>query len=145
MIDPTIVPSRPLLPHCQLSSFFFTVVPPRFHPSTRSLQSRKNFYPSTTTTDGILTLLFPPRGWINCCVFDIHSLSGPSRRRRDERIKGKVTERLIFGSASSFARIFARICAHPRISFFCSMSLLEIHPPFRQTNLLLFRLCFRAN
>lgn len=39
--------------------------------------------------------LCSPQVWINCCVFDIHSLSGPGRRRWDERIKGKVTQRAI--------------------------------------------------
>lgn len=52
---------------------------------------------------------FVPHGdWINCCVFDIHSLSGPGRRRRDERIKEKLLNASSSFCVSSLSRTFAR-------------------------------------
>lgn len=93
------MPSRPLLPHCQLSPFFFPLDAgsPHLHTPSSFVGSlvEEELLSSTTTTTTVFLRLCSPRGWINCCVFDIHSLSGPGRRRRDERIKRKVTERLV--------------------------------------------------
>lgn len=86
-----------------LTSVLLTLLPRSLflfsQPSISSLfgerVSKEELLWSTRRRPTVFLRLCSPQVWINCCVFDIHSLSGPGRRRRDERIKGKVTQRAI--------------------------------------------------
>lgn len=96
MIQPLCPPVRCYLTASYLLSSFPDAGSPHLHtPSFVGSLVEEELLSSTTTTTTVFLRLCSPRGWINCCVFDIHSLSGPGRRRRDERIKRKVTERLV--------------------------------------------------
>lgn len=96
MIQPLCPPVRCYLTASYLLSSFPDRGSPHLHtPSFAGSLVEEELLSSTTTTTTVFLHLCSPRGWINCCVFDIHSLSGPGRRRRDERIKRKVTERLV--------------------------------------------------
>lgn len=112
MIQPLCPPVRCYLTASYLLSSFPDAGSPHLHtPSFVGSLVEEELLSSTTTTTTVFLRLCSPRGWINCCVFDIHSLSGPGRRRRDERIKRKVTERLVLSrqNFSSIPRVPPRI------------------------------------